>query len=230
MSKAYIFLSIYARYLYHKKNLRRAGITKILNSFMENNYPGYNPVDWSPYIEKCTTAAKKYALCECKGVWVTENELETIGNINNKVLERLAFTLICLAKFGNYRNPDNNNWVSYKNSDIYSMACINTTAFEKDIKFNKLKELGLIEYAKKINNLSVKVLYIDEGSRKKLFINDFRKLGYEWRLYNGEKYIRCENCKVLTKNTNGKRKYCKDCGDNADREKARTRMKKIRAN
>lgn len=197
---------------------------------MENNYPGYNPVDWSPYIEKCTTTARKYTLCECKGVWVTENELETIGNINNKVLERLAFTLICLAKFGNYRNPDNNNWVSYSNGDIYSMACINTTAFEKDIKFNRLKELGLIEYAKKINNLSVKVLYTDEGSRKKLFINDFRKLGYEWRLYSGEKYIRCENCNILIKNTNGKRKYCKDCGANADREKARTRMKKIRAN
>ena len=66
----------------------------------------------------------------------------TIEEIHDKVLERLAFTLLCLAKFRNFRNPNNNNWVNYSNGEIYSMACINTTAFEKDVKFNKLKELG----------------------------------------------------------------------------------------
>mgnify|MGYP003290523583 CR=1 FL=1 len=188
--------------------------------FMNENYLHYNSVDWSSSIEKYANKASKYPLCVCKGVWITENELKTIEEIHDKVLERLAFTLLCLAKFRNYRNPNNNNWVNYSNGEIYSMACINTTAFEKDVKFNKLKELGLIEYAKKINNLNIQVLYIDDESENKLFVSDFRKLGYEWRLYKGEKYIMCADCGILVKNTNGKRRYCKDCAENQNKIKS----------
>lgn len=46
--------------------------------------------------------------------------------------------------------------------------------------------------------------------------------------YKGEKYIRCADCGVLVKNTNGKRRYCKGCADIVDKEKARMRMQKLR--
>lgn len=196
---------------------------------MEQNYPRYNPVDWTTNIEKYANKAGKYPMCVCKGVRITENELKTITEISNKVLERLAFTLLCLAKFRNYRNPNNNNWLSYSNGEIYDIACINTTAFDKDLKINQLRELGLIEYAKKINNLNIRVLFIDNESNEKLFISDFRKLGYEWRLHKGEKYICCADCGILVKNTNGKRRYCKDCADIINKEKTNERMKIIRS-
>ncbi len=195
---------------------------------MFENYPRYNPVDWTESLEKYANKAGKYPLCECKGVWITENEIKTINEINDKVLERLAFTLLCLAKFRNFRNSNNNNWINYSNGEIYSMACINTTAFEKDIKYNKLKELGLIEYAKKINNLNIQVLYIDNDSKNKLFVSDFRKLGYEWRLYKGENYIRCADCSILTKRKNGTTKYCTNCRKISDIEKTRLRVAKHR--
>ena len=91
------------------------------------------------------------------------------------------------------------------------MACINTTAFDKDLKFNQLRELGLIEYAKKVNNLNIRVLYIDNDSESKIFVSDFRKLGYEWRLNNGEPYIRCADCGILVRKNKGTTKYCKYC-------------------
>ena len=40
---------MYARYLYHEKGLRKAGIIKELNDFMNENYPHYNTTyvwDW----------------------------------------------------------------------------------------------------------------------------------------------------------------------------------------
>ena len=194
---------MYARYLYHEKGLRKTGIIAEINNFMNHNYPRYNPADWSATLEKYANKAGKYPLCECKGVWITENELKTMDAIQDKVLERLSFTLLCLAKFGNFRNPNNNNWVNYSNSEIYSAACINATAFDK--------ESGLIEYAKKVDNLNIKVLYADNDSKDTLFISDFRKLGYEWRLYKGESYIRCANCRILVKKTSNSKKYCKDC-------------------
>lgn len=217
---------MYARFLYHDRGLRKAGIVKELNKFMLENYPRYNPVDWISSIEKYSTKSEKYALCMCKGVWITENELITIKDINNKVLERLAFTLLCLAKFRNFRNSNNNNWVNYSNGEIYKLACINTTAFDKDLKFNQLKELGLIEYAKKVDNLNIRVLYIDDDSENKLFISDFRKLGYEWRLYKGEKYIRCSDCGILTRAKANNQKYCKDCA--YDKQLERNRIYKLK--
>ena len=190
-----------------------------LNFFMENCYPHYNPVDWSDTIEKYAEKANKYPLCECKGVWITEKEITAIESLQNKVLERLAFTLLCLAKFKNFKNPNNSNWVNYSNGEIYSMACITTSSFEKDNKLSILKEMDMIKFAKKIDNLSIQVLYIYDDSKPILFISDFRRLGYEWRLYNGEKYIRCNKCGILVKNTNGKRKLCKDCDKTNNKEK-----------
>lgn len=227
-SKAYVFLSIYSRYLYHEKNIRKTRIIKELNNIMQMYYPHYNSLDWSATLEKYANKAGRYPLCECEGIWVTENELKTIEEIHNKVLERLSFSLLCLAKFKNFRNPNNNNWVNYSNGEIYSMACINTTAFDKDLKFNSLKELGLIEYAKKVDNLNIQVLFIDDNSKNALFVSDFRKLGYEWRLYKGEKYIRCADCNILVKNTNGKRRYCKDCADINKKKLDKIRMQTLR--
>ncbi|WP_125140590.1 hypothetical protein [Clostridium transplantifaecale] len=211
VSKTCTFLSIYARYLYHEKGLKKSEIIEELNHIMNLYYPRFNPVNWSVSIEKYAGKAGKYPLCECKGIWITENELQTIEEVQDKVLGRLAFTLLCLAKFRNYRNPNNNNWVNYSNGEIFDMACINTTAFNKDIKFNRLLESGLIEYAKKVNNLNIRVMFVDDNSRQKLLITDFRKLGYEWKLYKGEKYIRCTGCGILVKRKTNNQKYCKDC-------------------
>ncbi len=221
-------MSIYAKYLYHEKKLKKPEIIKELNRYMENCYPRYNPVDWWENLEKYADKAGKYPLCQCKGVWATKDELKKIEELQDKVLERLAFTLLCLAKFRNFQNPNNNNWVNYSNGEIFSMACINIPAFEKDIRINRLKELGFIEYAKQINNLNIQVLYLDNAGEDKLFVSDFRKLGYEWRLYKEEKYIRCVGCGILVKNTNGKRQYCKECADTLDKERAKMRMKKLR--
>lgn len=227
-SKVYSFLYLYARYLYQEKNLRKAGIIRELDAWMREREPNYNPVDWAPRLEKYADASGKYPLCQCDGIWVTEGELHHIEEIGDKVLERLAFTLLCLAKFGNFRNPNNHNWVSYSNGEIYSMACINTTALEKDLKLARLRELGFIEYAKKISNLAIRVLDLEESGEKKLLVSDFRTLGYEWRAYKGENYIRCAGCGILTRKRKGTSKYCSACRKQSDLEKTRLRVARHR--
>lgn len=178
---------------------------------MEKHYPRYNPVDWTSYIETYANRAEKYPLCQCPGIWITENEIKTIEKLCSKVLERLAFTLLCLAKFRNFRNPNNNSWVNHEDSEIYKLACITTTAFDKGIRFHQLRELELIEYAEKVDNLSIRALFVDDDSANQLFISDFRKLGYQWRAYKGESYIKCADCKILTRKTSNSKKYCILC-------------------
>lgn len=227
-SCTHTFLRLYARYLYHEKKLQKNEIVQKLDSFLEHSEPHYQKENWAAPLEQYAAKASTYPLCKCDGVWMTDCELQTILALHDKVLERLAFTLLCLAKFRDFKNPKNDHWISNSNGEIYSIACINTTAFEKDNKLHLLKELGLIAFAKKVDNLNIRILFVEETGKKELFVSDFRKLGYEWRLYKGEKYIRCTACGILAKNTNGKRKYCVECSKRIDLQKAKERMKKIR--
>jgi len=204
-------LGLLARYYYFESGCQKEDIMEKLDAFMERHYPRYHPVDWSLSIEKHAARAAKYPLCQCPGIWVTQQELQTISDINHKVLERLAFTLLCLARFKNFRNENNHDWVNDSNAEIYKLACINTTAFEKDLKLSQLRDMGLIEFAKKVDNPSIHVLFLHKESEPVLFIRDFRKLGLEWRLYKGEPYIRCANCGILIKKTSNSKKYCPEC-------------------
>jgi hypothetical protein len=211
LSKTYQTLSLLARYYLHIKGLENKEIIETLHTFMENHYPKYNSIDWSEAIESCVNRAPKYPLCQCDGIWITSEEITLIERISNKVLERLAFTLLCLAKFRNFKNQDNQNWVTNSDSEIYKLACITTTAYDKDIRFHKLRELGLIEFANRIDNLSIRVLFAEEAQKGRLFITDFRKLGYEWRTIKGENYIRCAQCDILVRKTSLNKKYCSSC-------------------
>ena len=179
---------------------------------MDKNYRNYREDEWLNTIQKYIKNAKKYPLVEVDGVWVTERELKIIRDINNKALEKLAFTLLCLAKFNNIRNIKNNNWVNNEESVLFRLSRVSSDKRKKAKQISKLRELGLVEYAKKIDNLSLKVTFIDEDSEKELFISDFRELGYEYLIYMGENLTRCADCNILVRNNKQKtRKYCNEC-------------------
>jgi hypothetical protein len=128
-------------------------------------------------------------------------------------MKRLAFTLLCLAKYKNAINSKNNDWVNYKFKDIFKMANINATQKEQGFMIHDLRNLGLIKMNKIVDNLSINVCYIDKNKTPEnvLKITDFRNLGYEYLLYCGEKFFRCENCGILTRKNSTNDKYCKDC-------------------
>lgn len=195
---------------------------------MEKNYNGYQPDNWNSIVEKYAGNADKYKLVECDGVWITENELCRIESLHNKVLERLCFTLLCLAKFGNFKNPDNHNWVAESGSEIYRLANISASAFDRELKINALRELGLIAFAKRVDNLKIQVMYIDENSENKLFIKDFRALGNEYLLYKGESCLKCSNCGLLIKRKSNRQKYCKECSEKIQLKRQRDAMNKLR--
>ncbi|MBQ2397087.1 MAG: hypothetical protein II304_08665 [Bacteroidales bacterium] len=210
----YLTLSILARYYYHHLGYRKKRIQKLLTQFLDKHYPRYelNQYTWQSTIEKLATKAGNYPLLEITGIKVTQSEMNTILNIKNKVLERLAFTMLCLAKFGNSRNSNNNGWVNADSKDIFNYARISCKADEREIKIGKLWQMGLLEFSKRNDNLNCRVTYINDEGNEELFISDFRELGYEYLKFKGENFIRCAECGILTRgNKAGTKKYCKNC-------------------
>jgi hypothetical protein len=181
---------------------------------VEQVYPRYeySKSIWEDNIEKIAKNAGKHKLHEIDGVWITDKELDTISKINNPLLERLAFTMLCLAKLGNLRNPKNNGWVNNDAKEVYTLARISCTVQERYLNLGLLGQIGLLEFPKKLDNLSCRVTYIDDSGNNILFISDFRELGYEYLNYLGGNFTRCSECGRLFRNNKVKsKKYCKDC-------------------
>lgn len=213
--KPFRTLQILAKYYYHILAYRKKRITKLLTEYMQNNYDRYNSNinSWNDTIEKIAAKAGKYTLCEISEIWITENELKTIDNIEGDIdLKALAFTFLCLAKLGNAKNNKNNGWVNYKTKDVFDLAHISANINDQDTMIGYLRMMGLIELPKKNDNLSNRVTFVDDDSTKILRIDDFRGLRYAYLKYKGENIVKCLNCGVLMKgNKAGTKKYCSDC-------------------
>lgn len=210
----YDTIVILSKYYYHVKDYKPKKIKVLLKEFLELTYPRYSvdKQDWIDTIEGLANVAHSKELFESDGVWVTNNELEKIKELNNTPLEKLAFTLLCLAKYYNQRNSSDNNWVYTEIKEIFEMAGISCSRKLRARKIGTLIRKGYIRYAVPIGNLNIQVLFADDDNDKRLLINDFRTLGNEYLYYNGGNYIRCAECGKLVKNNKyGNKKYCSEC-------------------
>lgn len=210
----YFTISLLAKYYYHHMGYRKKRIAELLTEFMKTRSTVYSASKsyWDEKIEKIASNAGKYPLVEIDGVWITKAELDKIAELKNKMVERLAFTLLCLAKFLNTKNANNNNWVSLPLKDIFALARTSGSMVDKLMRMSVLYDKEYIEMPLRNDNLSFRVTYIDEDSEKVLFVSDFRELGYEYLKYCGENFIRCRECGLLIRNNKaGTKRYCKNC-------------------
>lgn len=214
IDKPYPTLSILAKYYYFHLGHTKKEVIDDLTEFISTNYVKYQSEHryWDEVIEKLSNKVDKYTLYEIAGVWITEDELNTIQNIKNDTLERIAFTLLCLAKLANMKNEKSNGWVNDSAKDIFSLARVSATTVKKYELLGELYNLGLIELPKRNDVLSYRVTFINADSKNELFIHDFRELGYEYLKYKGQSFIRCAECGILTRsNKNGTKRYCSKC-------------------
>lgn len=224
-SDSLYILAKYFKYL----GVKNKDLESRLNEFMERNYKNYNAVNWSKTLEYVVRKAKRHDIIEIDYIPVTKNELKTVQEIENKELRQLAFTILCIAKFYNKINPQNNDWVNQDFDYIFDSARIQKTNNEQASMFFKLKTLGLVKFSKIIENTNINVLYVDDNSEEILQIRDFRRLGFEYLKYTGEKFINCVDCGILLiPKTQAKR--CSRCQKQYRNEYMRILMKNNRTN
>ena len=209
----YTTLSIIAKY-YFSQGMKRKAVRVELQNFLEIAYPKFtiNKSYWIDAVENIVTKNAKEKLFYSDGVWITESEWEKIQSLKNKILKKLVFTLLCIAKINNQKRESNNDWVNTEIKEIFKLANIPCNNELRARRIGDLIRSGLIRFATRIDNLNIKVLFVDEESEKKFLVNDFRDLGNEYLYRIGENYIRCAECgKLIKNNKNGTKKYCNTC-------------------
>lgn len=214
-----------ARY-YYSMGYKKKEIGGMLEDFMLKCDPTINIVKWQGTIDKQVSSADKYELIDISGIKITQSEMDKIQHIEGKLLQRLMFTMLCLAKYGNEISPNNNNWVNRKDKEIFSLANITITTKRQSLLINDLWRMQYIGYSRVVDNININVKIINNDSPTVLCINDFRNLGNQYMRYCGEKYIECECCGKVVKGNHGRQKYCAECAAEIDRQKSLERYYK----
>jgi len=187
---------------------------ELLDAFLIQCEPKASLPKWSDALDYALARALKYDAIEIDGIDITQPEMERIDSLEGKQLRRLAFTLLCLAKYWNTVMPNGDGWVNNKENEITALANITATIQRQCLMYHSLRECGMIQFAQRVDNTNVRVCFAEDGETV-LRITDFRNLGYQYLKYHGEPYFECKNCGIITKYNNpsrtGGQKYCKDC-------------------
>jgi len=202
-----------AKYYLENQYTKRE-IRKMLDTFLTQCDPSASLVHWSDTLDKVAKNAGKFPIIRLDGVTVSKREMDRIESLGGKQIRRLAFTLLCVAKYWNAVSPSNHNWVNTSDKEVMQMANINTSIKRQSLMFAELRDSGLIRFSKKIDNLNVQVLFIEPGEPA-IHIQDFRNIGYQYLRYYGGPYFECVNCGITVKvqePARGRRqKYCPSC-------------------
>lgn len=206
---------------YTSLSYKKSDIRRMLELFLLKCDPNINIVKWQDTIDKAMKWAAKYQLINIEDVPITQDELDICDGLPGAQVKRLMFTLICLAKYGNLVNEKNYGWVNKPDKDIFRMANVVTSTKRQSLMLNDLRELGLIRFSRKVDNININVRCIDNNGKPILHITDFRNLGYQYLRYCGEPYFECCQCGLVIKRASNVHKYCHDCAAEINRQKAR---------
>ena len=169
---------------------------------------------WSKMLDFATDWAFKHEAIQIDYIIITKPEMDKIDSLDGKQIRRLAFVLLCLSKYWNIVNSQNNDWVNSKDNEIMAFANINTSIRRQCAMYAALRDAGLIQFSKKVDNTNVRVCFAEDGETA-MTITDLRNLGYQYLKYHGEPYFECTNCGITVKigepARGRKQKYCKEC-------------------
>lgn len=188
-------------------------IIQMVLDYMDNVVDDFMEEKWINFIEKTVNKMEGEKLNYVDGISITDKEIGIIRTLDTRNEKYLLFTLIVLAKLRNMMNPENNNWVTYGTSEIFKTANVKISRVEQDLLIKELRDRGFIEYANKVDNLSIRVVCILDGECV-ISVNELNKVGNKYydyeRLCDG--YKPCAECGKFYMPKSPTHTYCNLCG------------------
>ncbi len=169
---------------------------------------------YADLADKALALAEKTPAIAISNISISSSELEKISALSGRQLQRLAFTLLCLSKYHMLINPNCDNWISLKDSEIFASANIKTSIKRQCLLYQQLEQAGLVRFSRKVNSLSMQILFSDDSDAF-ILVSDFRNLGNQYLMYLGEHFFPCHGCGLVVKYKKGSsshmQKYCQKC-------------------
>ena len=119
--KPYETLSRVAKY-YTYKNYTRKEVRRLLDEFLLQCEPTASLVMWSDTLDSAAKYASKYPLVMIDRICITKPEMERIDSLPGKQIRRLAFSLLCIAKYLVSISENTNYWVGTPDNEIMKIV------------------------------------------------------------------------------------------------------------
>lgn len=220
---------------YYKKNgLSKRDIKKRLEEYALERNGGVAGTNLATMVEYAIKQAMKYDLIVLDEIDITKTEMDKIASLKGIQARKLAFTLLCIAKYWDEVSGVAEHWINSPDTEVINSACIATSTKKQDELFKELYDAGMIDYAKRVDNLHVRVLFADNNDTA-IRVKDLRNLGYQYLSWVGNRqYFACENCGIMVRKAGSDvgrpQKYCKSCAEEVNRIKTLARMRGLRNN
>lgn len=209
-------LSKIARY-YRMSGEKPKQIRAGLEAFILQCEPRASIPKWEGRIDSAIKNSDR-PLVQIESLPIYSKELAVVNNIKSAQLQKLAFSLLCYARFSDIKRGKSDHWVNNPTGDLASSAMIKKPSREVELMLNTLYSMGLIKFSRRVDSHSICVLFLndeDVDDRVVYEVKDMRNLGLQLRAANGDTNLFiCENCGIMTpvRNTIGRRrKYCDNC-------------------
>ena len=214
---------------YYTQGMRQKEVLEKIEDYLRQ-FPFLVLPKWQRTVDKIVAKAKDKGLIEIEYVGITEKELAEIAKLRKESLKKLAFTLLCIAKYFNTIRPENNSWVNTPDKDVFRMSDIRTLDCKRQQQLiRELYLLGLIGYSKVVDNVNLQVLFVDAETEPVLHIYQFDDLGYQYLEYVGDpSIVHCKCCGKLIKKTSCRKDYCDECAVEARKSSNRKASQKRR--
>lgn len=200
-------------------------LRKYCNMFVE--------ADYCQFIDKYIKNCKKKEYIMIDSIKIRRSELDFIESLNNIRLEKIAFVLLCVAKYDHEAYGLEDYWVNnYSIGSITSMARVHVTSNEKLQLYRELFLAKVFNLSKKVGTCNQQILFVSEKESDPVVLElteiDYKELAYTYLFYkNGfSGYINCSKCGKLIRKTANSSKYCRECAKESKKESNRTSYQK----
>ena len=94
---------------------------------------------------------------------------------------------------------------------------------------SELHELGMVGYSNIIDNINLRVMFIDQYEEVGMVVTSYEDLGLQYLEYIGDKtVVRCKDCGKLVKKRSKRLDYCPECSQEHRKESLRKAAQKCR--
>jgi hypothetical protein len=206
-------LYILSKYYFHL-GLAKEDVKQRVVEFCGKFEEYFSIDEWYKIINKTVNKASKAKFITGKEISITKNELETIKQLDNLNEQKVAFIMLVLYKFNDYKKFE----VSIE--DLYRLCKLNLNSKTKLGILHSLTIKGLIDIA--MGGLRW-VKFADKKGKPEIAISDYDNLMYHYLKYIGDNIGVCmnEGCKKLFIITGKNHKMCRECWKEHEKERKR---------
>ena len=204
-------MTIMARY-YYSEGYKKREVRKRLESALLICDPYAQLQQWQDTLDGIVRQCDKRAAVEIDYIPITVNEMKIVRGMDGKQAQRLAFTLLGIAKFWDAALAYNDHWVRTPDREIFSLANINTSIKRQCAMMHDMRECGMLTFRKRVDDLRVRVNYI-QNDEPEILLTDYRNLGNQYMMHIGDGFFQCEQCGITLRKKSNSHKYCPACAN-----------------